>query len=74
MAYFGYREAHEDDARRAVLAGLGIVEALGQVNARLERDRSLRLAVRIGIHTGRVVAGKVGTGERREQLAHGHVR
>ncbi len=71
LAYFGYPEAHEDDARRAVHAGLGIVVAMGQLNRRLERDRSLRLAVRLGIHTGQVVAGEVGAGERREQLAMG---
>ncbi len=71
LAYFGYPEAHEDDARRAVHAGLGIVEAMGRLNVRLERDRSLRLAVRLGIHTGQVVTGEVGAGARREQLALG---
>ena len=36
LVYFGYPQAHEDDAQRAVRAGLGMVEAMGQLNARLE--------------------------------------
>jgi class 3 adenylate cyclase len=35
LVYFGYPLAHEDDAQRAVRAGLGMVEALGQLNTRL---------------------------------------
>src|SRR5262245_53047069 len=71
LVYFGYPLAHEDDAQRAVRAGLGMVEALGQLNTRLERERSVRLAVRLGIHTGLVVVGEVGGGTRQEQLALG---
>ena len=52
-------------------AGLGIVEALGQLNARLEQAWGVRLAVRLGIHTGLVVVGEVGSGTRQEQLALG---
>ncbi|HEY5869569.1 MAG TPA: adenylate/guanylate cyclase domain-containing protein, partial [Candidatus Tectomicrobia bacterium] len=47
LVYFGYPQAHEDDAQRAVRAGLGIVEALGQLNTRLEQERGVRLAVRL---------------------------
>jgi predicted ATPase/class 3 adenylate cyclase len=71
LVYFGYPQAHEDDAQRAVRAGLGMVEALGQLNTRLERERGVRLAVRLGIHTGLVVVGEMGGGERQEQLALG---
>jgi class 3 adenylate cyclase len=71
LVYFGYPLAHEDDAQRAVRAGLGIVEALGQRNARLTRERGLQLAVRLGVHTGLVVVGEVGGGTRQEQLALG---
>src|SRR5262249_19982824 len=39
LVYFGYPLAHEDDAQRAVRAGLGIIEALGQLNTRLEQER-----------------------------------
>jgi class 3 adenylate cyclase len=38
LVYFGYPQAHEDDAQRAVRAGLGIVEALEQLNTRLARE------------------------------------
>src|SRR5262245_46668232 len=69
LVYFGYPQAHEDDAERAVRAGLGIVDALAGVNAQLAADR--RLAVRIGIHTGPVVVSQVGGGTRRETLALG---
>src|SRR5207244_8235927 len=57
--------------QRAVRAGLDIVEAMGPLTARLERDRHLRLAVRLGIHTGLVVVGAMGGGGREEQLALG---
>ena len=71
LVYFGYPLAHEDDAQRAVRAGLGIVEALGQLNTHLGPERGIHLAVRLGIHTGLVVVGDVGGGTRREQLALG---
>jgi class 3 adenylate cyclase/predicted ATPase len=71
LVYFGYPLAHEDDAQRAVRAGLGMVEALGQLNTRLGQERGVQLAVRLGIHTGLVVVGEVGGGPRQEQLALG---
>jgi class 3 adenylate cyclase/predicted ATPase len=71
LVYFGYPLAHEDDAQRAVRAGLGMVEALGQLNTRLARDRGVQLAMRLGIHTGLVVVGEMGGGTRQEQLALG---
>src|SRR5262249_29572339 len=39
LVYFGYPLAHEDDAQRAVRAGLGIVEAVGQLTLRLGQER-----------------------------------
>jgi class 3 adenylate cyclase len=71
LVYFGYPQAHEDDAQRAVRAGLGMVEALGQRNTRLAQERGVQLAVRLGIHTGLVVVGEMGGGTRQEQLALG---
>jgi class 3 adenylate cyclase/tetratricopeptide (TPR) repeat protein len=71
MVYFGWPQAHEDDAQRAIHAGLGILEAMGQLNERLEHDKGIRLVVRIGIHTGLVVVGEIGAGDRQEQLALG---
>jgi class 3 adenylate cyclase len=71
LVYFGYPRAHEDDAQRAVRAGLGMVEALGQLNIRLKQDWGVELSVRLGCHTGLVVVGEVGGGPRQEQLALG---
>jgi class 3 adenylate cyclase len=71
LVYFGYPQAHEDDARRAVRTGLGMVEAMGALNARLAQSYGVQLAVRIGIHTGVVVVGEMASGSRQEQLAMG---
>ncbi len=71
LVYFGYPQAHEDDAQRAVRTGLRILDGMGTLNTRLEVAKSMRLAVRIGIHTGAVVVGTMGSGGRHEQLALG---
>jgi class 3 adenylate cyclase/predicted ATPase len=71
LVYFGYPLAHEDDAQRAVRAGLAMVEAMGALATRLEQQHGVRLAIRVGIHTGLVVVGEMGAGGRREQLALG---
>jgi TOMM system kinase/cyclase fusion protein len=71
LVYFGYPRAHEDDAQRAVRAGLGIVEAMAQLNTGLARERGIQLAMRLGIHTGLVVVGEMGSGGHSEQLALG---
>jgi predicted ATPase/class 3 adenylate cyclase len=71
LVYFGYPQAHEDDAQRAVQTGLGMVEAIGTLNTSLDQDKGLRLAVRVGIHTGLVVVGEIGGAGRQEQLALG---
>jgi predicted ATPase/class 3 adenylate cyclase len=75
LVYFGYPVAHEDNAQRAVRAGLGILAKLHDLNVRLQQtitamqDRPLRL--RIGIDTGLVVVGELGKGARSEQIALG---
>jgi len=108
LVYFGYPTAHEEDAVRAVRAGLEIIEALrkqvpspvagevssspspstGEGRGKGEKDQHSqttlhpdllpqgekelrRLQVRIGIHTGPVVVGEIGSSERREMLALG---
>jgi predicted ATPase len=71
LVYFGYPQAHEDDAQRAVRTGLELLAAIGLLNGRLVRDKGVRLAVRIGIHTGLVVVGTMGSGDRHEHLALG---
>ncbi|MGE0684735.1 MAG: adenylate/guanylate cyclase domain-containing protein [Candidatus Binatia bacterium] len=78
LVYFGYPIAHEDDGRRAVRTGLEIVETLQNRACQQTAPLSLShrrgadfLQVRIGIHTGLVVVGEMGGGDRREQLALG---
>ena len=68
LVYFGYPQAHEDDAERAVRAGLAIVGAV----AGLRPPGGLTLHVRIGIATGLVVAGDiVGDGASEERAVLG---
>src|SRR5262249_4565628 len=71
LVYFGYPLAHEDDAQRAVRAGLGMLEALGQLKTRLAQERGVPLAAPLGIHPGLWVVGEVGGGPRQDQLALG---
>src|SRR5262249_40192170 len=68
-----YPQAHEDDAQRAVRTGLGILAAMEDLNNRIEHDKGIRLAVRLGLHTGLVVVGEMGSQGRQEQLALGQV-
>lgn len=71
LAYFGFPQAHENDAERAVRAGWVMPQALRQLNRRLHAENGVELAVRIGLHTGPVVVGDIGEKERRETLALG---
>jgi class 3 adenylate cyclase/tetratricopeptide (TPR) repeat protein len=68
LAYFGFPRAHEEDAERAVRAGLDIATAV----AKLETRAKETLKVRIGIATGIVVVGDlVGQGSAQEQAVVG---
>jgi class 3 adenylate cyclase/tetratricopeptide (TPR) repeat protein len=75
LVYFSYPQAHEDDAQRAVRTGLEILAGLQALNAQLQPAIKERLPhpiqVRIGIHTGLVVVGEIGSSEKREILALG---
>jgi len=71
LVYFGYPTAHEDDARRAILAAREIVADVPRLSAQSWEAGTIALAVRIGIHTGLTVVGDVGTGDQRERLAMG---
>jgi class 3 adenylate cyclase len=67
LAYFGYPQAHEDDAERAIRAGLGVVDAMGPLDS-----KSVELQARIGIATGLVVVGDlIGKGSAQEQSVVG---
>ncbi len=70
LAYFGYPHAHEDDVQRSVRAALEIVAGVSELTAETGGG-SVRLSVRIGIHSGFVVVTEVGSGARHEPLALG---
>ena len=57
LAYFGYPRAREDDAERAVRAGLAVVEAVQRVDVRSLVGADIDLSARVGIATGPVVVG-----------------
>ena len=60
MAYFGWPEAHDNEAERAARAGLAIVDAVGALNQRDGPVSRPKLSVRVGIDSGTVVIGKGG--------------
>src|SRR5688572_28434743 len=70
LAYFGYPVAHEDDPHRAIRAGLTMIDRVG---ALLGSGHSGPFAIRVGIHTGLVVVGEMGSAGRLETLAMGDV-
>ena len=67
LVYFGYPQAHEDDAERAVRAGLALVDAVAEI-----ATATSKLSLRIGIGTGIVVVGDlIGEGSAQEQTIVG---
>jgi class 3 adenylate cyclase/predicted ATPase len=67
LVYFGYPQAHEDDAERAVRAGLGLIDAVGRLDV-----KAAKLQARVGIATGLVVVGDlIGEGSAQEQSVVG---
>jgi class 3 adenylate cyclase len=70
LVYFGYPHAHEDDAERAVRAGLALVETIGATALPLPGE--LKLQIRVGIATGLVVVGDlIGSGAAQEEAVVG---
>src|SRR5947209_5624769 len=55
LIYFGYPQAHEDNAQRAVRAALELAEQVAQRSAESDRGRPVSLALRVGVHTGSAV-------------------
>jgi class 3 adenylate cyclase len=67
LVYFGYPQAHEDDAKRAVRAGLACIDAVGRLDV-----KSVALQARVGIATGlAVVGGLIGEGSAQDQSVVG---
>lgn len=71
MALFGAPVAHEDDPARAVRAALGMQSALSRSNEDLETRLGISLKVRIGLNSGPVVVGSVGSDLRMDYTALG---
>ncbi len=72
LAYFGYPKAHEDDAERAVRAGLELVGAISNLNPDIASETDVRLEVRVGVATGEVVVGDlIGEGASQERAVVG---
>lgn len=71
LAFFGAPIAHEDDPQRAVLAGLEIAEAVHAYGESIRSRWNSNLEVRVGINTGLVVVGTVGSDLRVEYTALG---
>ncbi len=71
LAFFGAPIAHEDDPQRAVLAGLDIADQISAYARQINRSWGFDLKVRVGINTGLVVVGTVGSDLRMEYTALG---
>jgi ABC-type transport system substrate-binding protein/class 3 adenylate cyclase len=72
LALFGAPTTHEDDEERAVRAALKIVDELGAYSAEVARGWGIEgFGVRVGVHTGPVVLGEIGAGQRVEYAAFG---
>lgn len=71
LAFFGAPIAHEDDPVRALRAGLEITEAIGRYRATAEERWGIPIEVRVGVNTGLVVVGEVGSDLRVEYTALG---
>src|SRR3990172_312064 len=71
LAFFGAPVAHEDDPQRSVITGLEFLEGIQVFHEQIQRERGLDFKVRVGIHTGLVVAGEVGAGQQVEYTAIG---
>ncbi len=71
LAFFGAPIAHEDDPQRAILAGLEIVEGLRSYRGKIAEKYQVDVDVRVGINTGLVVVGAVGSNLRMEYTALG---
>ncbi len=71
MALFGAPLAHEDHARRAAHAALGIQAAMGRYREELGRARGIDFRLRMGLNTGLVVVGAIGDNLRMDYTAVG---
>jgi len=71
LVYFGYPAAHEDDAIRAVHSALELPKAITKLNSEFGERFNVKISIRIGISTGGVIVGQIGTENSGEILATG---
>jgi predicted ATPase/class 3 adenylate cyclase len=71
LAFFGAPTSHEDDPQRAVLAGLDIIQGIQPFRQQIKQEFGLDFNVRVGINTGPVVVGEIGTEKIGEYTAMG---
>jgi predicted ATPase/class 3 adenylate cyclase len=71
LAFFGAPTSHEDDPQRAILAGLDIIQGISPFRQQIQQELGLDFNVRVGINTGPVVVGEIGTEKIGEYTAMG---
>lgn len=71
VVYFGYPNARSDAAERAVLAGLKMRDSVKRLSEEISSTWGVELAVRVGIHSGTVVVGEIGSSAYTETMALG---
>jgi len=62
VAFFGFPTAHDNDAERAILAGLAVIAGVRKLDESLKAQGEAGMEARVGIHTGLVVVGAMGAG------------
>ena len=72
MALFGAPIAHEDHAQRACYAALQLRDELAKYAREVKREHGLGFSVRMGLHSGEVIVGKIGDDLRMDYTAQGH--
>lgn len=73
LAYFGFPVAREDDALRAVRCAMTVMEVITELNGSAGLRYGISMKVRVGMHTGNVITGNIGSARKRDQLAVGSV-
>lgn len=71
LAFFGAPLAHEDDPQRAILAGLEIIQGIEAYREKIQKRYGMDFSVRVGLNTGLVVVGTIGTDYKFEYTAMG---
>lgn len=71
LAFFGAPIAHEDDPQRAILASLAILDGIDQYRSKVQKDYGMEFSVRVGLNTGLVVVGNIGSDYKFEYTAMG---